>query len=441
MLLTGFAVAGAAWPVARQRVNRTSVLFGGLAFLLLAMVAIRDAPWIAALSVLLALPLASYALAGGRTWFDLLLGGLSVGFAGLRMLPWAARGLRHARDAGASQAWPVVRALAVAAGLLVVFGALFASADAAFRDLVGQIVPDLDFLPARVFLFGLTAGLALAAAYLAANPPRWRLLAPKPGRPAGRLEWALPLAALDALFLAFVAVQATVLLSADRERLLRSTGLTYAEYARQGFAQLVVATALVLLVIAAAVRKAPRESARDRVLVRVVLGVLCGLTLVVVASALRRLGLYEQAYGLTRLRVWVHAFEVWLGVVVVLVAAAGIRLRAAWLPRAVAATGALALLALGALDPDALIARHNVDRYERTGKLDWSYLAGLSADAVPALDRLPEPYRSCVLLRLGTREEDPWYALNLGRERARAILARHPVRTDPSWQRRCWETR
>ena len=41
----------------------------------------------------------------------------------------------------------------------------------------------------------------------------------------------------------------------------RTTGLTYAEYVHQGFGQLTVATALTLLVVWAAARKAPRDDA------------------------------------------------------------------------------------------------------------------------------------------------------------------------------------
>ena len=44
----------------------------------------------------------------------------------------------------------------------------------------------------------------------------------------------------------------------------RTTGLTYAEYVHQGFGQLTVATALTLLVVWAAMRKAPRETPADR---------------------------------------------------------------------------------------------------------------------------------------------------------------------------------
>ena len=51
-------------------------------------------------------------------------------------------------------------------------------------------------------------------------------------------------------------------------------------------------------------------------------------------------------------------------------------------------SGAALLLGLALANPDAWIARHNIDRYEATGKVDWSYLRGLSADAAPTLAAL-----------------------------------------------------
>ena len=96
---------------------------------------------------------------------------------------------------------------------------------------------------------------------------------------------------------------------------------------------------LTLLVIGVAGRVAPRVERVDRLLLRVLLGTLAVCTLAIVASAVRRLSLYEDAYGFTRLRVLVGAVELWLGVVYLLVVLAGVRLRAGWLPRAVAGTG------------------------------------------------------------------------------------------------------
>jgi hypothetical protein len=225
-----------------------------------------------------------------------------------------------------------------------------------------------------------------------------------------------------------VLVQVTVLFG-GHDQILQGAGLTYAEYARAGFFQLVAATALTLGVVAAAACWAPRASAPDRMLVRVLLGVLCGLTLVIVASALRRLALYEDAYGLTVARLSAALVELWLAALIAMVMAAGVRLRAGWLPRAVAVSAAAALLGFMAINPEGVVADRNVDRFERTGKIDTFYLNSLSADAAPALDRLPEPQRSCSLLSvsISVSRDVPWYSENLGLVRARRLIEDRPV--------------
>jgi hypothetical protein len=212
---------------------------------------------------------------------------------------------------------------------------------------------------------------------------------------------------------------------------LRTDRLTYAEFARGGFWQLLAVTGLTLLVLAGAARWAPRDTKADRVLIRVVLGALAALTLVIVASAVHRMNVYADTYGLTRLRILVGLCELWLGATFVLVMVAGIRLRAAWLPRAAVALGVLTLLGLTVADPDRVIAEQNITRYEQTGRIDLTYLSGLSADAVPALLDLPQPERDCTLIdtyhRL-QRDPDDWRGWSWGRAHARDLLdGRAPV--------------
>src|SRR6185295_1110897 len=96
------------------------------------------------------------------------------------------------------------------------------------------------------------SGVALSAAFLGAAPPAWDVLAPPPARPVRMAEWVVPIAVLDALFLSFVTIQLTVLFGGHRH-VLDTAGLTYAEYARNGFGQLVVVTLLTLSVVAATV--------------------------------------------------------------------------------------------------------------------------------------------------------------------------------------------
>jgi hypothetical protein len=426
LFTVGVLVAAAAVPALRHRIGEQELVYGALASLLLGVVLLRDADWLVALCLLGTVASASYALCHGRTILGTFLACMSLPLACLRALPWIARGFTaHAPKVRGS--WgPALRAVAVTAALLLVFGALFASADAVFASLLPSV--DLNDLPARAAIFIVFTGVALATAFLASAAPTWDVLAPGPARSVRPVEWIVPIGGLVALFATFIGVQVSVLFGGN-DYVLRTAGLTHAEHARSGFGQLVAVTLLTLAVVAAASRWAPRETGGQRRMLRLLLGALCVLALAVVASALHRLHLYEEAFGFTRLRLFMNVFEGWLGLLVVLVLLAGVRLSASWLPAAIVASAAAGLLGLAAINPDGFVAERNVARFEATGKLDVSYLKGLSADAVPAVDRLPEPQRSCTLD--GFRVKDDGIAgWNAGRDRARDILRARPASTE-----------
>jgi hypothetical protein len=188
-------------------------------------------------------------------------------------------------------------------------------------------------------------------------------------------------------------------------------------------------------VLAAGSRWAPVRTPAERAVKRGLLAELAVLTLVLVASALHRMWLYQQAYGFTVLRLLVLTVELWLAAGLGIALVAVLRLRPAGLGRPMVAAGVLALLGLAVLDPERFVAEHNVARWAQTGRLDTAYLSGLSADAVPALVALPEPLRSCTLADLAGRLADPddWRGANLSRSTARELLREAPPTCDVRW--------
>jgi hypothetical protein len=358
---------------------------------------LRAAAWVVVPCVVVAIAAASLAAADGRRWGELW-AGLGAVFARLPLGP-----LLALTGAGRGATFgPAARGAALAALLALVFVPLLASADKAFAEILDGLAPAFDLPATRAVVAGLFLGLGGALLFVAVAPFRPRPLRVR--RTLSRTEWVLPLGALVALLSAFVLLQIAALFAGDGH-VLATAGLTYAEYARSGFAQLLVVAALTLAVIAAAGRWA-RDGGS---LLRALLAALCLLTLVVLASALKRLGLYEEAYGVTRLRFAAHAILLWLGALFVLVLAAR---GARWLPRAALTVTLASVLTFALADPDRRIAAWNVDRYERTGKIDAEYLAQLSADAIPALSGM-----RCVPDMPGA---DGFAGLNLGRAQARA---------------------
>ena len=388
--------------------------------------ALSDALWVVFPSLLVGVALAVVGLGGGSRWLGLLRPLLRVVPGGFRAVGVVAREVRAAVPVGERKR-PALRATVVTVVLLGVFGALFASADRVFGRLVERyLVPDLDLglLPARVVLLAVVTLGVVTVMRVRARPRDDRPLPPA-SRPLTGVEWQVPLAGLVALFAAFVALQFGVLFG-GHEQVLHTAGLTYAEYARGGFGQLLVVAVLTLAVIAGAARYAP-TAGREARLQRVLLAALCLLTLVVLASAFHRLAVYEEAFGFTRLRFAAQVAIWWLAAVFGLVLLAGAAGRERLLPRAIVLLTALVVVGVGHAQPDGLIARRNVERYAAEDTLDLQHLVSLSADAVPALQALPPDVRGCVFdvyaARLDPlRDDGGWAGWNHSRARAVDLL-------------------
>jgi hypothetical protein len=414
------AAGGLLLAASRHRRDPFTLTCAALCVLLAAATIVRDAEWIVVLCLLAGAALCVCGVTRGHTLPGFVLAGLAWPLSGLRGLPWLGRTL--AVLTGLGQGAALLRALVWSSLGLLVFGALFASADALLAEWADALLPDLtlDTFVLRAFVSVAVGGTVLAAAYLALNPPRVDRDGHPPRPVTHRFEWLVPVLVVIVVFATFLVAQATVIFG-GHDYLRRTTGLTYAEYVHQGFGQLTVATALTLLVIWAAARKAPRATPADRAWLRASLGLLCLQTLLVVASALHRMHVYQEAYGFTQLRLLVDVFEGWLGLLVLAALASGISLRAAWLPRFAVLSGIVALLALTAVNPDAWIAERNLDRYAETGRVDWNYLHRLSDDAVPAFVELPDDLERCALLGRKAASDD-WLEWNLGRARAAEAL-------------------
>lgn len=417
--LAGLAgIGGVLFYAGKPTVERALWLAGALAFL--AMGFLRAAEWVFPLSLMASMLCGSIAMAGGKTVKGLVFGALGVGLGGLRSIQWVAKGVRRRGPVGIR---PFV-SVGVALVLLLVFGSLLAGADKGFSDFLEGLVPDLEVgIYVQKTFYGVVAAFgALGACYLVAAPPQMNEdVEGKPGTLRLK-DYGLPVGVLVLLFTGFVGTQLAVLFGGEAY-VMKTAGVTFAEYARTGFWQLLWVTILTLGVIAGVARFAVKKTKQEQLWLRVLLGSLAVLTLVIVASALSRMWFYQQAYGWTVLRLLVISCEVWLAVVYLMVIASGISLRANWLPKAIVATGAAFFLAVVAMNPERVVADYNVSRFEATQKIDTYYLSQLSEDAVPALVRLPAYERSCALRWMKNRTvEQDWREWNLARHNARKSL-------------------
>lgn len=419
------ACGGVVWWAMAGRRTAFSSACAGLAALLALVPTLRDAGWLQALSILTATALMVVGVTGGRRVADFALAAVAWPASAVRGLPWLGRTIGAMR--AGSDSVRIARTVVVSLLMLLVFGVLLASGDALMGQWLGALVPDVrggDWV-FRIFIALAVFGGVLSAVFLT--------LAPVPlteggrPRPVGRrYEWLAPVLVVDALFALFLIAQATAYFGGE-DYLRRTTGLTYSEYVHQGLGQLTLATALTLLVIRLAAPRAALRTPADRLWLRGSLGALCVMTLAVVVSALWRMDLYQQAYGFTVPRVLVDLFQAWLGLLVVMVLLAGVRLSGGWLARAGLISGAILMVGLAATNPEAWIAERNIERAESGRELDAYYLSTLSADATPTLVERLGDRAACLITGPATGGDDDLGEWNLGRVRAAVARDRLPT--------------
>ncbi|MBK5266419.1 MAG: DUF4173 domain-containing protein [Acidimicrobiia bacterium] len=274
---------------------------------------------------------------------------------------------------------PVLIGLLIGVPILLVFGTLFASADAVFSDLVDRLVA-LDVIRSvtghifwSVALGSLLVGMWMFSSQIKESALGFR------AEPAGRsVETTTVLVLLNALFAVFVVIQIGYLFGG-----VDSNPVTLSEHARQGFFELVAVASLVLGIVLVASWTGHTATHRSAV-VNWLSQSLIALTGLVLVSAVRRMLAYWEAFGLTELRLYTTVFMLWIAIALVAMAFSIIRSDTRPFVRVVLCAATVLLLGLTVANPDAIIARTNLGR-QAIIQTDVSYLGGLSVDRVPVV--------------------------------------------------------
>jgi hypothetical protein len=386
------------------------------------------------------------------------LAGTWLGIGSVRVLATASSdgGLRSAGAMG-RRSIPIVRGLLIATPIVIVFTALLASADVVF----GRAVDKTLNLPIDATDIATRTAVSLAAAWIlggvlamaaAVVPVKAEELGLDELATAARstgirfalaTEATVVLIAVDLLFAVFVAFQLAYLFGgADT---VAAAGITYSDYAREGYFQLVAVVVGAGILVALAVLASPGPGGRSRVFLGAALGLL-GLTAVILASAAVRLGLYQQIYGWTELRFYVAASIAWLAIGGVVATVLLLLDRMSWLAHGLAFGAVAVTLVVSVLGPQAFITQQNLARAldpslvpaEGHTGLDAEYLGAFGDDAVPlvveALPRLDPASQAALRSALEARRSEvradtagaAWQAWNVSRARARAALETLP---------------
>jgi hypothetical protein len=408
------------------RPNRASLILLPLFGFFAAVTFIRAEPmttFLAYTFTLLAMTLLAVSYLGGR-WYmytlvdyigkSLQLFGSMVG----RPITFMTDSRKAQADAGIQPSkrniWPVVRGIVIAIPIITIFASLLASADVIFGQRLEGLINwfNIKNLPELIFrfIYIVVIGYALAGVVLhASTESKDEKLAneDKPIIPPflGYVEATIVLGGVVVLFAAFVAIQFQYFFGGAAN--IHIDGYTYAEYARRGFGELVAVAffALLMLLTLSAVTRRDTETQR-----RIFSGLgvtLVALLLVMLVSAFKRLGLYEAAYGFSRVRTYTHVFLIWIGLLLIATIVLEILRKEHMFTFAMLIASFGFAVSLPILNVDGFIVSQNIQREihaqaNKSMNLDTQYFLNLSDDAVPALvsayqiQTLPDPVREKV---------------------------------------------
>ncbi len=194
-------------------------------------------------------------------------------------------------------------------------------------------------------------------------------------------------------------------------------GLSYAEYAREGFFQLCMVSFINMIII---VFVQLFMNVEKPVVAKIKVGIVITYaicTLILIATAMSKMSLYIESYGLTQKRV----YSSWLMIVLALLFVVAVIKQFAKKLNAVAVSCAVVVVMFAGLalsNVDGQIARYNVDRYLE-GSLEtvdvWA-MRGLGDAAVPEMVRLIDELKARGVTDASERysEEYDLYSRTLG---------------------------
>ena len=288
--------------------------------------------------------------------------------------------------------WAILRGLLIALPFLILFSALFSSADLVFEQRLTDFfdrfeIDDIEEYFQRLFMIlfiaYLIAGIFLHAATKGKDEKLFRegkyVLKPF----LGITETAVVLGCVTVLFAIFVGIQFQYFFGGEVN--IGIEGYTYSQYARRGFNELiwVAFISLIMLLGLGAVTK--REPGTERRIFSGLSIAVVSLVMVILTSAYQRIMLGIGWHGFSRLRMYPRIFLIWLGLLLVTVVVLEIIRKERFVTFAALIASFGFAISLSVISVDAATVKHNLPRALQGVNINIDHLSSLSTDAVPPL--------------------------------------------------------
>ncbi len=288
----------------------------------------------------------------------------------------------------------VLIGLAVSLPIVLILMGLFMSADAVFENAVNTVIDFIGFDFGNIFgdiFLGFFGGVFLAAVLLGLKfEEQKQKSAGKIGNSLDGLVIGTFLTIINLLLIAFVGFQFAYLFGGTENITL--SNMTYAEYARKGFFELATASGIIFSIALFVLIMTKKRENKLPLWVQLCTVCLCLCNGVLLVSALKRMLLYVDAYGLSVKRVLTLWFMCLIGLCLVWM------IIKCFIPKIdvmklIGITVISCVCILSLANTERMIARYNIERYmsnPATITIDVYHLGQLSYTTAPELARLKE---------------------------------------------------
>src|SRR3989344_3530777 len=282
----------------------------------------------------------------------------------------------------------LIRGILIGVPVLVVLFIILSKADPVFENITFSFLEDVWVrIIFSVIIF--VSALAVGVMKITEHESQKEIKSVMPGK---EYELLVILGGLAILFGGFIFIQFKYLFSNIGERELLSLGiksLTYSEYVRKGFFELLLAAVVSAGIVLYVLQFIHKLKGSGKLLVQLFSSIVTLEVGMMLFSAAQRVFLYQTEHGLTRARIFGMFFLIWLGVLLTILLVKIIKdlNNRLYLSLNIIST-LLILIAVNIINVDGLMTGGK-NRPRVNDEIDYYYLARLSPDAhhswIPAI--------------------------------------------------------
>ena len=165
--------------------------------------------------------------------------------------------------------------------------------------------------------------------------------------------------------------------------------ITYAEYARKGFFEMCVIAVINLGIVFLSMLLAQKQNGKACHSIKAITTFIAVFTLIIITTAISKMVLYIDAYGMTVLRITTSAFMLFLAIVFIAVILRVYLNKINIVKTALLAAGCVVLI-LGTMNVNAVCAEYNYKAYnaKKLDSIDIKALYELGDEGIPYIVKI-----------------------------------------------------